>query len=328
MRRSWVSSGWNAVARSGPCRTATILPLSSPSTETSAPACSTQGARMNTAWNGATSVPSASSPAAPPSSRSATSRSKESTWRPKALRLAVMTMPPKVCWPATPSWRRSASMISPAHEPNAGMPPAISLRIGSSRSNAVASFHRVVDSPPGMTSPSAASISVRRRTGVAVAPASSSARRCSRTSPCRASTPMAGTSDSSLGSLLAAGTRHRRRGVRGFELYNTQAGTYLPRPSAGEAGYGPWRVRQGRRLPAAGGVVLLGGQGVDVDADHRLAEAPGDLRDNVGVVVERGRLDDRGGALGRVARLEDARADEDALRAELHHHRGVGRGGD
>ena len=41
------------------------------------------------------------------------------------------------------------------------------------------------------------------------------------------------------------------------------------------------------------------------------------------------RLDDRLGALGpRVARLEDAGAHEDALGAELHHHRGVGRGGD
>ena len=41
------------------------------------------------------------------------------------------------------------------------MPPAMSLRIGSSRSNAVASFHSVVDSPPGMTRPSTDSISCR-----------------------------------------------------------------------------------------------------------------------------------------------------------------------
>ena len=57
-------------------------------------------------------------------------------------------------------------MISPAQEPKAGMPPAISLRSGSSSSNAVASFHSVVDSPPGMTRPSTASISLRRRTGL------------------------------------------------------------------------------------------------------------------------------------------------------------------
>ena len=37
---------------------------------------------------------------------------------------------------------------------------------------------------------------------------------------------------------------------------------------------------------------------VDVDADHGLAEAAGDLGDDVGVVVEGGRLDDRLGAFG------------------------------
>ena len=46
------------------------------------------------------------------------------------------------------------------------------------------------------------------------------------------------------------------------------------------------------------------------------------------VVVEGGGLDDRLGALRRVAGLEDAGAHEHALGAELHHHRGVGRGGD
>ena len=107
----------------------------------------------------------------------------------------------------------------------------------------------------------------------------SSARRCSRTSPCRASTPMRG----------------------------------------------PWRAAVTSRARRSAG---RPGSVVDVDADHRLAEAAGDLGDHVGVVVERGRLDDRGGALGRVARLEDARADEHALGAELHHHRRVGRGGD
>ena len=49
---------------------------------------------------------------------------------------------------------------------------------------------------------------------------------------------------------------------------------------------------------------------------------------DVGVVVERGGLHDGGGAQRRVAGLEDARADEHALGAELHHHRGVGGGGD
>ena len=50
----------------------------------------------------------------------------------------------------------------------------------------------VVDSPPGMTSPSTASSSLRRRTGIDSAPASRSAARCSRVSPCSASTPIRG----------------------------------------------------------------------------------------------------------------------------------------
>ena len=50
----------------------------------------------------------------------------------------------------------------------------------------------VVDSPPGMTSASTASSSARRRTVVASAPASRSAARCSRVSPCSARTPTRG----------------------------------------------------------------------------------------------------------------------------------------
>src|SRR5690348_15568416 len=80
----------------------------------------------------------------------------------------------------------------------------------------------------------------------------------------------------------------------------------------------PSPLRNEAKLPAAGGVVLVGGEGVYADAGHRLAEAAGGLRDHVRVVVERRRLDDRGGAPGRVAGLEDAGADEHALGAELH----------
>ena len=46
-----------------------------------------------------------------------------------------------------------------------------------------------------------------------------------------------------------------------------------------------------------------------------------------GVVVEGRRLHDRRGARLGVARLEDAGADEHAVGAELHHHRGVGGSG-
>src|SRR5690606_31953169 len=106
-----VSSGWNEVASSLPCRTATILPAVSPRemrprTWTPGPVDSTHGARMKTASPGPPSTPVIS-----------TVPSKEATWRPKALRRTVMSMPPMVCWPGAPSARRSASMIMPAQVP-------------------------------------------------------------------------------------------------------------------------------------------------------------------------------------------------------------------
>ena len=59
---------------------------------------------------------------------------------------------------------------------------------------------------PGITSPSTAASSSGRRTVTASAPCSRSAARCSRTSPCRASTPMTGRTVS-----LDTTTRLRRR---------------------------------------------------------------------------------------------------------------------
>ena len=53
----------------------------------------------------------------PPIARMCRSSSKESTWRPKALRRTVMSSPPSVCWSARPSVIRSASMIMPAQDP-------------------------------------------------------------------------------------------------------------------------------------------------------------------------------------------------------------------
>src|SRR5260221_6339466 len=183
MRRSGVSSGWNAVASAGPWRTATILPVrdSVPMISTPGPACSTQGARMNTARKSGPGMPF-----------SAMSLSNESTCRPNAFRRTVMSIPPTVSCPSIPSARRSASMIIPAQEPNAGMPAPRRLRSGSIRSKITASFHIVVDSPPGITSPSTPSSSPGLRTGTGRAPAARSAARCSATSPCSASTPMAG----------------------------------------------------------------------------------------------------------------------------------------
>jgi hypothetical protein len=53
--------------------------------------------------------------------------------------------------------------------------------------------------------------------------------------------------------------------------------------------------------PAPAGVALLRRERVEVDPDHGLAKAPGHLGDDVGVVVEGGRLDDRRGPGGGVA---------------------------
>src|ERR1035441_9605017 len=191
-------------------------------------------------------------------------------------------------------------MIIPAQHPNAGSPAAVSLRSGSRTSKATDSRHSVVDSPPGITRPSTRLSSPARRTGTGSAPTACSARRCSGTSPCRARTPSTGG--------ISPPSKSSRIGT---VIIRRQLSTIT---SAGLTPGG---------LPAAGGVVLVGGQGIQVDADHGFAQATGDLGHHVRVVVEGGGLHDRGGALGRVAGLENARADEHTLRAELHHQRRV-----
>src|ERR1700730_11327857 len=184
-RRSPVSSGWNAVAIAGPWRTATILPVagSVPRISTCPPVSSTHGALMNTARNAEPGTPA-----------SVISLSNEATWRPEAVRRTVMSIPPNASCPLMPSPSRSASMIMPAQEPNVGIPPLIRLRSGSIRSKMTASFHIVVDSPPGMIRPSTASSSSGLRTGTGRAPTAASADTCSDTSPCSASTPTTGAS--------------------------------------------------------------------------------------------------------------------------------------
>jgi hypothetical protein len=56
-----------------------------------------------------------------------------------------------------------------------------------------------------------------------------------------------------------------------------------------------------RPSPAAGGVALLGRERVQADPCHGLAQPPRHLGDDVGVVVEGGRLHDRGGPRGGIA---------------------------
>src|SRR5882757_1258098 len=114
-RPSPVSSGWNAVARTLPCRTATILPAATPATGESgtvantvtwSAADSTQGALMKTACTGP-----------PATSAKSRSSSNESTCRPKALRRTTMSSAPSWCWSGRPSRSSLASRIIPAHEP-------------------------------------------------------------------------------------------------------------------------------------------------------------------------------------------------------------------
>src|ERR1700722_14466284 len=63
-------------------------------------------------------------------------------------------------------------------------------------------------------------------------------------------------------------------------------------------------------------------------AAHGLAETSAQLGHDGGVAEELGELDDGPGDLRRVLTLEDAGADEDRLRTQLHHQGGVGRSGD
>src|SRR5436190_9173793 len=198
-RGSAVSSGWNAVAISGPCRTATILPALLPSAtvasvSTSGPHLSTHGARMRTAVIGR-----------PGSGNHSTTRSDESTCRPNALRRTVTSRPPTPTCSAVPSSTRSASRIIPAQEPNAGMPSPTRFCSGSSSSKVTSSLPIVVDSPPGMTTASTCSSSSGRRTRTASTSQDVSAARCSRTSPCNASTPIVGalTSPTAFGETVA-----------------------------------------------------------------------------------------------------------------------------
>src|SRR5436190_5183684 len=80
----------------------------------------------------------------------------------------------------------------------------------------------------------------------------------------------------------------------------------------------------GRSLPAADRQPLALGDRLDRDALHRAPEALRDLGDDLGVLEVRGGLDDGVGHPRRILALEDARADEHALRPQLHHERRVG----
>src|SRR4051794_21804393 len=74
-------------------------------------------------------------------------------------------------------------------------------------------------------------------------------------------------------------------------------------------------------LPAAAGEQLRVVELARLERRHGRAQALRGLGDALGVGEVRGGLDDRAGARRRVLALEDPRADEDGLGAELHDQR-------
>jgi hypothetical protein len=128
------------------------------------------------------------------------------------------------------------------------------------------------------------------------------ARRCSSTSPCSARTPTR-----AAGRVASSGDPDPpwRRGVSDDVSDRANA------------------ARARRHQPRS--AYFCHRRAVHLDADHRLAEAPRHLGDDLRVLEVRRRLDDRASTTLGVAGLEDARADEHAVRAQLHHHRGVRR---
>src|SRR5688572_31770979 len=91
----------------------------------------------------------------------------------------------------------------------------------------------------------------------------------------------------------------------------------------------PWRPRTPTRavlvgaLPAADGKAFAGGDGLERDAAHRLAETARDLGDELRVGEVGRRLDDRLRETRGVPGLVDAGADKVSFRPKLHGQRGI-----
>src|SRR5664279_2022557 len=117
----------------------------------------------------------------------------------------------------------------------------------------------------------------------------------------RRSTPSSSSGPTVSGSGSPTGARRARVSRSPLRSTPWRAGATdrrSPQPAAPIAG-----GSDGPDSPAALGQPVRHRDVVDVDADHGLPQPSGDLGDDVGVVVERGRLDDRLGASGRVAGL-------------------------
>mmetsp|Transcript_40707 Transcript_40707/g.100582 ORF Transcript_40707/g.100582 Transcript_40707/m.100582 type:complete len:237 (+) Transcript_40707:362-1072(+) len=213
--RSSVSSGWKEVARMLPCCTPMMthvesldapsltfescssssacsraLALSVASTWTPSPTLMITGARMNACRKPSLACSLSIEPA------STTGRSALSIWLPKKLRCAVTSRPPisdcpPIFWPVA----RSDRKMRPAQVPKTGRPLRTNSCSGSTKSSVRATMAMVVDSPPGMTSPSRSSVRCAIcRTSDTRTPSWPSALMCSTKAPCSASTPMCGAS--------------------------------------------------------------------------------------------------------------------------------------
>src|SRR4051812_22281436 len=170
-RDSPAISGWNEITSMLSWRAATGWPSTEARISTPSPYSASHGARMNTART---------APSIPGISRSS---SKERIWRPNALRSQSVSMQPRCA---------RSSMIMPAHVPSTGRPEPTKSRSGSpSPSRAIPSVI-VVDSPPGITSPSRPSRSAGTRTSRTSAPRSRSILECAWKSPWSARTPTSG----------------------------------------------------------------------------------------------------------------------------------------
>ena len=220
----------------------------------------------------------------------AASASKLRTWRPKALRRAVDVRAGRaVLAVRARSGRRRCR--APAR------PDAANSRSGSLeavRPRCPCSI--VVLSPPGITSRRGRRAGPARRTSTGSAPSRSSARAWASKSPWIGQHADA----RPIGALCHAGRCGRRHAAPVTSATRATMLKQVPAPgcrrSRGRAS--PRRARLDARAIASGSSKCV--------VASTIAARP----------------------RGRVRRLEDARADEDALGAELHHQRGVGRRGE
>src|SRR3989337_801151 len=198
-----------------------------------------------------------------------------------------------------------ARTMRPAHVPKIGLPSAWNFSSAGTNRPASMSFSSVVLSPPGTIRPSTASSSSGVRTSADSTPTRSSAFPCSAKSPWSARTPIFIVSPVIVRARALPAQSFRGGGLR-------------------KGGGGP----PAELLPAPGLEQVLLGQLRRLDAGHRLSQLFGDLRQHLGILVVRRRLDDGPGPAGRIRRLENPRAHEDRLGPELHHQSGVRGGGD